>query len=256
MGLGRVKDEVAIITGAANGIGKAIAQVFAEEGAKVVIADIDKENGQKAADDLIAKGHDALFVHTDIAIEESAQNLATQTFQKYGKIDILVNNAAVFIFTGHEGSAEAWNKAFSINVTGYAIVSKHVAHYMKQVKKGSIVNLGSMSSFIAQKDLVPYSTTKAAVVGMSKNYAFELAPYNIRVNCVCPGPTWTDGSVRHAKMLGLPHDEYKAQETALILLKRFADPVEIAYPVLFLASKEASFVTGTHLLVDGGYTAW
>src|SRR5262249_51488403 len=144
--------------------------------------------------------------------------------------------------------------ALGVNVIGTALMSRYAAEAMKH-SGGAIVNLGSISSFVAQPSFVTYSATKAALLQMTRNLAMDLAPFKIRVNCVCPGTILTQASYDHMERVGITREEFMAAEGAKHLLKRVGDPREVAYAILFLASDEASFITGTHLMVDGGYTA-
>lgn len=255
----RLKDKVAIITGGAAGIGQATAELFAEEGARVVVADVDREHGEQTAAQIRSKGGEAIFVFCDVSKEEDARGVTEQALAAFGKVDILVNNAATFVLKGLEATVEDWNRSLGVNVIGLSLVSRYASEAMKRNNggkgAGAIVNLGSMSSFIAQPHFVAYSATKAAIVQMTKNMAMDLAPSNIRVNCVCPGTIITQATERHRAQLGISLEEFKAQEGPKHLLNRVGHPREVACAILFLASDEASFITGTHLMVDGGYTA-
>ena len=250
----RLKDKVAIVTGASVGIGQATAGLFAEEGAKVVIANTYEPVADAAAEELREQGYEALFVETDIANEEHCRRVCDETVRTYGRIDILVNNAAIFILKGLEASVEDWQRTLSVNIAGTALMSKFASEYMKQSGGGAIVNLGSISSFVAQPSFITYSSTKAAIVQMTRNMAMDLAPFNIRVNCVCPGTILTRATEEHMARVGISKEDFIAAEAPKHLLRRVGDPREVAYPILFLASDEASFITGTHLMVDGGYT--
>ena len=251
----RLKDKVAIITGAAHGIGRATANLFAEEGAKVAIADPVVAAGEDCAAHIRDAGGEAIFVRTDISSEEDCRNCCDDTFRTFGRLDVLVNNGAVFVLKGLEASIEDWNRVLGVNVVGTAMMSRFASEYMKQFGGGSIVNLGSISSFVAQPSFVTYSATKAAILQMTRNMAMDLAPFNIRVNCICPGTILTRASEEHMARVGMTKQEFIAAEGPKNLLNRVGEPREVAYPILFLATDEASFITGTHLMVDGGYTA-
>jgi NAD(P)-dependent dehydrogenase (short-subunit alcohol dehydrogenase family) len=251
----RLKGKVAIVTGGGSGIGRATCELFAEEGAQVVVADVDQRQGESVAANIENSGGQAHFVFTDISQAEDAARLTGSTVGKFGGVDILVNNAAVFVLKGIEATVEDWRRSLDVNVIGPSLVSKFAVEEMKKRGSGAIVNLGSMSSFIAQPHFVTYSATKAAMVQMTRNMAMDLAPFNIRVNCVCPGTIITQATERHRAQVGITLEQFMAEEGAKHLLNRVGQPREVAYAILFLASDEASFITGTHLMVDGGYTA-
>lgn len=251
----RLKGKVAIVTGGSVGIGQATSEVFAEEGAKVVVANPNATAGEECARQIRLRGGEALFVQTDISKEEDCRNVCDRAVEAFGQLNILVNNGARFIFRGLEATVEEWQKILGVNVIGTAMMSRFAAEHMKQAGGGAIVNVGSISSFIAQPSFITYSTTKAAHVQMTRNMALDLAPFNIRVNCVCPGTILTRASFEHMEKVGQTLEQFIAEQAPLHLLNRIGEPREVAYPILFLASDEASFITGTHLMVDGGYTA-
>ncbi len=251
----RLKDKVAIVTGGSAGIGQATAILFAEEGARVVVADRDAAAGEDTVTQIRTKGGHAIFVETDISNEDHCSRVCDEAVKAFGQINVLVNNAASFILKGLEASLADWVRILSVNVVGTASMSRFASEQMKRAGGGSIVNLGSISSFVAQPSFVTYSATKAALVQMTRNMAMDLAPFNIRVNCVCPGTILTRASQDHMERVGQTLDEFIAEQGPKHLLNRVGDPREVAYPILFLASDEASFITGTHLMVDGGYTA-
>lgn len=251
----RLQGKVAIVTGGSVGIGRATAILFAEEGAKVVVANPSEAAGEECVALIRDQGGDAIFVQTDISREEDAANVCDEAVRAFGQLNILVNNGAVFIFKGLDATVADWQKTLGVNVVGTALMSRFASEYMKQVGGGSIVNIGSISSFVAQPSFITYSATKAALVQMTRNMAMDLAPFNIRVNCVCPGTILTRASHEHMEKVGQTLDEFMAEQGPKHLLNRVGDPREVAYPILFLASDEASFITGTYLMVDGGYTA-
>jgi NAD(P)-dependent dehydrogenase (short-subunit alcohol dehydrogenase family) len=255
----RIKNKVAIITGGSAGIGRAACELFAQEGAKVVVADIDSKQGKAVAETINKNGGTAIFIRTDISQEKEAKRLVSETVRKFGRLEILVNNAASFVLKGLEATAEDWHRSLGVNVIGTAMVCKYAVAAMKRNNRGqgsgAIVNLGSISGFVAQPEFVAYSTTKAAIIQMTRNLAMDLAPFNIRVNTVCPGTIVTQATERHRAKVGISMTEFEAQEGPRHLLNRVGRPLEVAYPILFLASDEASFITGAHLMVDGGLTA-
>lgn len=251
----RVKNKVAIITGGGSGIGRAACQLFAEEGAKVVAADINLDGANETAA-LVRETGEAVAVEADVSKEADAQKIADAAVDAFGTINILVNNAAAFIYGRVEDTTEAdWDRILGVNVKGPAFCVKAVLPAMKAAGGGSIVNIGSISSFIAQPDYVPYNTSKSAVLNFTRCLAMDLAPFNIRVNALCPGVTHTPALDQAMVELNFSPEDAQKEWGDPALLKRVARPREIAHGILFLASDDASFVTGTHLLVDGGYTA-
>ncbi len=251
----RLAHKVAVVTGAADGIGAATAELFAEEGAAVVLGDIDAAAGAATCQRIAAAGGRALFVRADISDEAEAASLTAAAEEHFGRLDILVNNAAAFVLKGLDATREDWQRVLDVNVIGTSMVTRAAAAAMARRDGGAIVNLASISSFVAQPQFVTYSATKAAILQMTKNLALDLAPSKIRVNCVCPGTILTRASRDHMARVGMNLDEFVAAEAPKHLLNRVGDPREVAYAILFLASDEASFITGTHLMVDGGYTA-
>lgn len=255
--MNRLKNKVAVITGGGAGIGRATCELFAEEGAAVVVAERDEATGREVANGIVSRGGRAVFVQTDVASEVSIQAMASQADQAFGRIDILVNNAAVFVLKGIDATVAEWNEILNVNVIGPALCAKHCVPIMRRGGGGSIVNLASISSVIAQPQMVTYNTTKAAIANMTKCMAMDLAADNIRVNAVGPGAVWTQIVQRITSEAGMDRAaaDADAEWGGAHLLKRIAEPREIAFPILFLASDEASFVTGSLLMADGGYTA-
>ena len=253
----RLKNKVAVITGGGAGIGRATCELFAEEGAIVVVAERDESNGRNVVEGIVSRGGRAMFIHCDVASEASIQAMADATGKAYGRLDILVNNAAVFVLKGIDASVEEWREILDINVVGPALCAKHCVPIMRRGGSGAIVNLASISSVIAQPEMVTYNATKAAIANMTRCMAMDLAKDNIRVNAVGPGAVWTQIVERLTSEKGMDRKaaDADAEWGGAHLLKRIADPREIAFPILFLASDEASFVTGSLLMVDGGYTA-
>ena len=251
----RLGGKVAIVTGGAAGIGRATCELFADEGARIVVADVDAPAGAEAAAAIVAQGGQAAFVRADIAQEADARRLTEETVARFGGVDVLVNNAAVFVLKGLDATVDDWQRSLGVNVIGTALVTRYASAAMRRRGGGAIVNLGSISSFVAQPDFVAYSATKAALLQMTRNMALDLAPSGIRVNAVCPGTIVTQATERHRTQTGLSMEEFLAIEGPKHLLNRVGHPREVAHAILFLASDEASFITGTHLMVDGGYTA-
>ena len=251
----RLNSKKAIITGAGTGIGRSIAERFCIEGAEVMVAEIEIEGGKETVKQIIKSGGKALFQETDTSKEDSVQSMIEATVSEFGGIDIVVNNAAAFVFGAIEDTGpEEWAKVLSVNVLGYTNTIKSALPFLKKSNKAAIVNVASVSSFIAQPEFLPYNTSKGAVSQMTRCLAMDLAKYNIRVNAVCPGAIYTRASERHMDFIGLDHQEGRELFGQDALMKRMGTPDEIANGVLFLASEEASFITGEHLVIDGGAT--
>jgi 3-oxoacyl-[acyl-carrier protein] reductase len=244
----RFKDKVVLITGSSRGIGRATALAFAKEGAKIVV---NYSNSQKEANDVVKEifkiGTEAIAAKCDVSKEEEVKKMVSETIKKFGKIDVLVNNAGiVYDVPLFEKTVEQWNKTLGVNLIGTFLCSKSAAPYLKKQKTAAIINISSTNGVdTLGTESADYDASKSGVISLTKNLATELAP-NVRVNCIAPG--WVNTDINK----DLPKD-YVAEETEHILMKRFGRPEEIAKAVLFLASDDASFVTGTTLVVDGGY---
>lgn len=251
----RLSGKVAIVTGGADGIGAATAELFAEQGARVVIGDVDEAGGRRVEERIAGAGGEAVFVRADISREPDVERLVATAVERFGALHVLVNNAATFVLKGIDASPDDWRRSLEVNVVGTALCSRYAAEAMQRSGGGAIVNLASISSFVAQPQFVTYSATKAAILQMTRNMALDLAPAGIRVNCVCPGTILTRASRDHMARVGLTLEQFVAAEAPKHLLNRVGEPREVAWAILFLASDEASFITGTHLMVDGGYTA-
>jgi NAD(P)-dependent dehydrogenase (short-subunit alcohol dehydrogenase family) len=254
--MARLENKVSIITGGSTGIGEATSYRFAEEGSKIAIFDVSAEAGSKVAQAIIDKGGDAIFIRVDVSDEKAVEAGVTEVVDRWGKLDVLVNNAAI---TGvnkfaHEVTSEEWDRIFAVNVRGVFLCTKHALKPMMAAKRGSIVNFSSIYGLIGNDDLPPYHATKGAVLSMTKTDAICYAPHGIRVNAVHPGSTKTPLFMHAGETYpgGLDHYlEMMKSKHPLTL----GEPVDVANCVLFLASDEARFVTGSSLVCDGGYTA-
>ncbi|MFN7921390.1 MAG: SDR family oxidoreductase [Bryobacteraceae bacterium] len=250
----RLKDQVAIITGIGAGIGEACAIRFAEEGARLVLNDIHAANGQKVLDRVRGMGAVAELVVADVSKPDQAEAISNKAMEAFGQIDILVNNAADFTQKSIEdASLEDWQRVYGVNVFGTALVAKAAIPHMKARRKGSIVNVASMSGVIAQPNFSTYSSSKGAVITLTRCMALDLAPFNIRVNTVCPGCILTSASYREIERLGMTFEQWRDKVAPGHMLNRLGEPREAANAILFLASDESSFITATDLMVDGGY---
>ena len=251
----RLPNKVAIITGAASGIGRATALRFCKEGASVAILDRDSHKGNEVLGEIRSSGAQALYFPVDISREEDVKEAVRRTESEFGAIHILVNNAAAFVFGSYQATKAEWERVLFVNVLGAAWCAKYAIEAMIRTGSGSIVNVNSISGFIAQERSLPYNTTKAALLGFNRCLAMDLAPHKIRVNSVAPGCIDTPQLRADIERAGLTYEEDLAIEGPLHVLNRFGTPEEVANAILFLASDEASFITGTCLMVDGGYTA-
>jgi 2-keto-3-deoxy-L-fuconate dehydrogenase len=246
--------KVALITGAASGIGEATAHIFAKQGAHVYVADIDRENGKRVAAEITAHSLLAEFIELNVADRASCERAAEGVHAAHRKLDILVNNAGV----GHVGTIEQTtpqdlDRLYAVNVRGMFTLTKSFIPKMIERKYGVIVNLSSIGGVVAVKDRIAYCTTKFAVVGFTKCLALDHALDGIRANCICPGRVETP-FVR-ARIAEYPDPEKAYREMAATqALGRMGTPEEIAAAALYLASDEAAFVTGTALLIEGGFT--
>jgi len=257
--MGRLEGKVAIITGAASGIGEGDARLFAKERAKVVVADIKEAEGKKVAEDIRKEGGEAAFIKLDVSKESSWKELMAEVIKKYGKLNILVNNAGVSLGkTIEETSLDEWNWVMDINSTGVFLGTKYAIENMKDNGElCSIVNRGSTDAFVTEYGLLAYCCSKASVTALTKSAALACAKkkYTIRVNTVHPGSIHTALTEKEAEDLGITWQQYAAQFESATLLGRLGEPSDIAYADLYLASEEAQWVTGSDLVVDGGEMA-
>lgn len=247
--MSRLSGKVSIVTGGASGIGAATVRQFVKEGSIVVFADINEDKGKSFELELKNAGAEVLFVKTDVTNEEQIENLVAKTVENFGRLDILFNNAGIGIIgASHEMSFEAWQKVISINLDAVFLMAKYSIQQMLLNGGGAIVNTASILGHVGQAQTAPYAASKGAVVNLTRTLALEYAQKNIRVNAVCPGYIETP-------LLDSIDETMKNALISLHPLGRLGKAEEIAKAVAFLASDDASFVTGANLLVDGGYTA-
>ena len=239
----RLKGKVAIVTGGAAGIGRATAALFTREGARVTIGDIDRPRGEATAAEITAAGGDCLFVHCDVAQAADTENLIRTTVAARGRLDILINNAALLSGFGNvvDCSLEDWNRSIGIGLTGMFLCSKYAVPAMSE--GGSVINLASVGGVLPFPDQAPYITIKAGVIQLTRSMAIDFGRRGIRVNAIAPGAIDTQPVT----------EEHLRFQIARSVLGRKGRPEEVAQAALFLCSDEAAFITGVCLPVDGGY---
>ena len=252
----RLKDKAAIVTGASRGIGRVIALALAKEGASVVVA--DREPGHETVKMIQELGRSGLYVQVDVRDAASVQNLISRTIEEFGKVDVLVNNAGVFIFARVEDmTEEQWDLTFDVNIKGMFLCCKAVAREMIARKvPGKIVNVSSSAGLAGHVGYSAYCSSKRAVLAFTESLAKELGPCGINVNAICPGDTETDmlaDEVRKvAKQKSIPEDRVRQDKLQNIPLGRFATPDDIANVVVFLVSDESRHVSGEFIKITGG----
>lgn len=251
----RLQSKVAVVTGAARGIGRSIAGVFAQEGARLVLVDLDFAGGEQVAEEIRKGGGQAIFVRADVSQAEAVRRLIAEAVAFGKRIDVLVNNAAINYFgSATETPDEVWDRVMAVNVRSVFLSCKHVIPVMQKQGGGSIVNLASVAGVVGLKNLAAYTASKGAVVQLTKNLALDYAPWGIRVNALCPGVTATEMTLQ--LIADAPDPEATRRRYDLGRpLGRMGEPDEIARAALFLASDDSSYMTGSALIVDGGYCA-
>lgn len=247
--------QIAVITGAGAGIGRACAGYFAKQGYRAVIADIDPERVAKATAEITGSGDEAIGITGDIALEETAQLIRDKTQEAWGRIDVLVANAGIqtggsLLDTGEQD----WDKVLAVNLKGVAHSCKSILPVMQDQRSGAIVIVSSVNAAVGSAGMAMYDASKAAVLALMRNLAVENGEYGIRVNAVAPGATITDYHLQRAADKGMTPDQLREAARGYGLLGRPAEPEEIAAAICFLASDEASFITGQTLFVDGGFS--
>ena len=249
---GRLHGKVAIVTGAGSGIGKSVAELFAEEGAAVVVAEWNRQTGAQTA---TALGQRAIFCETDVSKSGDARNMVETAVREFGRLDILVNNAAIQILgTLDQTSEEDWDRLQAVNLKGVFLGMKYAIPAMIASGGGSIVNIASILGFVGDPDLAAYCAMKGGVIAMTKAAALGYGPAGIRVNCICPGDV--DTPMVQDYMNKSPDPEGLRREiSSKYALRRIATPREVAEAALYLASDASSFITGDALVIDGGLTS-
>lgn len=252
---------VALVTGAARGIGAATAEVFARNGYRVVLIDILPEQEQDdTCQQIRASGGECLYIQCDVSDESAVKAAVEQSVAAFGTVDVLVNNAGVVLVAAVEDiDYEQFKRTFHINVGGIFLMCKYVLPILKEKRSGAIVNMASVSAHVGQIDHSTYGATKGAILAFSRALAWEVADYGIRVNSISPGSVDTPmlrGDIQiESDKTGMPFEEVKKIREAEQAFNRWADPAEIAEVIYFLASSKASFITGSDMLVDCGWVA-
>jgi meso-butanediol dehydrogenase/(S,S)-butanediol dehydrogenase/diacetyl reductase len=250
----RLKNKVAIVTGAGAGIGRGIAERFGCEGAAVVIAEVDPATGDAAARSIRDAGGEAVFVRTDVSDEAQVRNLAAKTLDRYGRIDVLCNNAAILLFQqeapAHELSSETWDRTMAVNLRGYWLCSKYVIPAMLNQGGGCIIHVASPTGLFGFTRLTAYSTSKGGVIGLMRAMAADYAPHHIRVNAIVPG---TIDTPMNAVEFSDP--EVKQRYADIAPARRLGTPQDLAGIALFLATEDSDYCVGGIFTVDGGLTA-
>ncbi|MEW5422296.1 glucose 1-dehydrogenase [Amorphus sp. 3PC139-8] len=258
--MGRVQDKVALVTGGSVGLGEAMVRLMAAEGAKIVITDIQDQPGEAVAKAITDAGGEAIYLHHDVADEAQWENVVAKAVDRFGRLDVVVNNAGIGVGCApEEQTLEDWRRLMSINLDGVFLGTKHAIRAMKANKPqtmGSIVNLSSIEGLVGDPNLGAYNASKGGVRIYTKSVALYCANnrLGIRVNSVHPGYIWTPMVENYLRDNGGVEEGRKALD-ALHPIGHVGEPNDIAYGVLYLASDESKFVTGAELVIDGGYTA-
>jgi len=247
-----LEGKTAIVTGASQGLGKEMALALSEAGADISIVDVDEENGKKVVEEIKKSGKKAIFIKADVSKEEDIDMMVEKTVEEFGKIDVLVNNAGIVSnYPAEEMDIKEWDRIMNLDLRGLFICCQKAGREMIKRKKGNIINIASMSGIIVNtpQPQIHYNTAKAGVIMITKSLAAEWAKYNIRVNAIAPGYMGT-------KMVKRVISQYGKYWLPLIPMGRIGEPEEIRGPVVFLASDASSYITGSVLIMDGGYTVW
>jgi NAD(P)-dependent dehydrogenase (short-subunit alcohol dehydrogenase family) len=247
----RLKERIAIVTGAGQGIGRALALGLAREGAKIVIADIDANNATAVKEEIETGGGTAVALRTDVSDESSVQEMAADSLRQFGSIDILINNAGIFPVSSVEDMREEdWDRVIGTNLIGAFLCSRAVAATFLRQGSGRVISITSGRAFQGAKNAAHYASSKAGIIGFSKSLALELAPRQITVNVICPGITDT------AQPRGHQSEEQIYAQAQKIPLGRIGQPEDLVGAAVFLASDAAAFITGQTLIVNGGSIMW
>lgn len=253
----QLTDRSAIVTGGGAGIGRAACRRLAEAGARVAVTDIQDEQGESIVEEIRDKGLEARYWHLDVASEEAVRHVFGQVVEAYGGIDVLVNNAGISGINKptHAIGEDEWQRVIDINVKGVFLCTKHAIPHMRKARRGSIINLSSIYGIIGASDIPPYHASKGAVRLMTKTDALLYAGDGIRVNSVHPGFIWTPLVEAMARESAEGVEGFRRKLDELHPIGHVGEPDDIAWGILYLASDEAKFITGSELVIDGGYTA-
>lgn len=249
----RLKDKVVLITGAGSGIGKSTALLFAKEGASIIVNDLNSDSGHATVEEICESNGNAYFIQANVTNAESVKAMVEEAIHQYGRIDVLFNNAGISgVGKLHEVDLEAWSKTLNVNINGVMLPSKYVLPYMMEQRKGSIINMSSCIAEIGLANRASYSTTKGAILALTKSMQVDYAAYNIRVNAILPGTILTPFVENYLKQ------SYENPEAAIKKIKtrqlsgELGRPEDVAFAALFLASDESKFMMGSPLYIDGG----
>ncbi len=250
----KLEGKVAIVTGAGSGIGKASAEVFAEEGAQVVVADWNKETGEQTAETIRRTGGEAIYCSADVSNARDAEAMVDAAVQRYGQLNVLFNNAAIQIMAKLADTAEdVWDRIQHVNLKGVFLGCKYAIPAMVRTGGGSIINMASVLGFVGDSDLAAYCAAKGGVIALTKAGALAYGPHGVRINCICPGDVDTPLSQDYFNKDPDP-DRLRREVSSKYALRRIASPREVAQLAVFLASDASSFVTGSTMVIDGGLT--
>ncbi len=251
----KLQDKVAIVTGAASGIGRAGAVAFAREGARITVVDRNEKEGNETASAIRAEGHDAVFARADVAREAEVARMVEETAARWGRIDILFNNAGVLLVKPIEQmSEEEWDRVMAVNVKAAFLTIKHVVPHMRRAGKGSILNTGSIASFTGQVGTPVYSASKGAIALLTKSLALDLGRDHIRVNCICPGITDTPMLREHLGH-GAEGEANIRARLSRVPTGRILSPEDVARAAVYLVSDDSEGITGILHVIDGGLIA-
>lgn len=253
--MARLAGRIAIVTGAAGGIGAATARLFAEEGARLALVDIEATTLAEVEEAVrrAVPGADIISIAADVGQESAAKEIVARALSAFGQIDILVNNAGIRSYEPlDEAKAETWAKILSVNLLSYAYLAREALPALRRSGKGAIVNISSTHAFNPRAGMGQYDVAKAGIISLTKTLAFEEVDHGVRVNAVCPGLTLTPFHVRRFATEGKTEQDLRTEKVDHNIQKRWADPREVAWPILWLASDEASFCTASVIMADGG----